>query len=82
MAWFPCFPIKGFWDKQMDPPARCYAFGYRTTDEARATLLAFAGSNMFLDLMIFIVPLTEFFRPNLKRQQVIALTGLFAVGFM
>lgn len=82
LAWFPCFPIKGFWDKGMDPPANCYGFGYRTTDEAKATLLAFAGSNMFLDLMIFMVPLTEYFRPNLKRQQVIALTGLFAVGFM
>jgi hypothetical protein len=82
LAWFPCFPVKGFWDKQMDPPAKCYGFGYRTTDEAKATLLAFAGSNMFLDLMIFMVPLTEYFRPNLKRQQVTALTGLFAVGSM
>ena len=82
LAWFPCFPIRGFWDKRMNPPAKCYGFGYRTTDESKATLLGFAGSNMFLDLLIFMVPLTEFFRPNLQRQQVIALTGLFAVGFM
>jgi hypothetical protein len=82
MAWFPCFPIRGYWDKQMDPPAKCYAFGYRTTTEAKSTLFAFAGSNMCLDLMIFMVPLTEYFRPNLKRKQVMALTGLFAVGFL
>ncbi|KAJ4367768.1 hypothetical protein N0V86_009890 [Didymella sp. IMI 355093] len=82
MAWFPCFPIRGFWDKQMDPPAKCYAFGYRTTTEAKSTLFAFAGSNMCLDLMIFMVPLTEYFRPNLKRKQAMALTGLFAVGFL
>lgn len=82
MAWFPCFPIRGYWDKSMDPPAKCYAFGYRTSDEAKSTLLAFAGSNMLLDIMIFTIPLTEYFRPNLKRKQVLAMTGLFFVGFM
>ncbi|KAJ4359171.1 hypothetical protein N0V95_002423 [Ascochyta clinopodiicola] len=82
MAWFPCFPISGFWNKTMSPPAKCYAFGYRTAVEAKSTLLAFAGSNMFLDLLIFLVPLTEYFEPNLKRKQVLAMTGLFAVGLM
>lgn len=82
MAWFPCFPVQGFWDKSMSPPAKCYAFGYRTTDESKSTLLAFAGSNMLLDIVIFVVPLTEYFRPNLRRKQVLAMTGLFAVGFM
>lgn len=82
MAWFPCFPIRGFWDKTMSPPARCYAFGYRTTVEAKSTLLAFAGSNMFLDFVIFLVPLTEYFRPSLNRKQLLAMTGLFAVGLL
>ncbi|KAF1923477.1 uncharacterized protein M421DRAFT_326036 [Didymella exigua CBS 183.55] len=82
LAWFPCFPVRGFWDKQMDPPAKCYAFGYRTNTEARSTMLAFAGSNMSLDFIIFLVPLTEYFRPNLMRKQFLALTGLFAVGFL
>jgi len=82
MAWFPCFPISGFWDKTMSPPAKCYAFGYRTTEEAKSTLLAFAGTNMCLDLVIFLIPLTEYFRPNLRRKQVVAMTGLFAMGLM
>jgi hypothetical protein len=82
MAWFPCFPVSGFWNKAMIPPAKCYAFGYRTTVEAKSTLFAFAGSNMFLDLIIFLVPLTEYFRPDLKRKQVLAMTGLFAVGLV
>jgi hypothetical protein len=38
MAWFPCFPVHGFWNKRMSPPARCYGFGYRTLDEAKNTL--------------------------------------------
>ncbi|KAF9702001.1 hypothetical protein EKO04_001061 [Ascochyta lentis] len=82
MAWFPCFPISGFWNKSMSPPAKCYAFGYRTTVEAKSTLLAFAGSNMFLDFVVFLIPLKEYFRPNLKRKQVLAMTGLFAVGLI
>ncbi|KZM20215.1 hypothetical protein ST47_g8651 [Ascochyta rabiei] len=82
MAWFPCFPISGFWNKTMSPPAKCYAFGYRTTVEAKSTLLAFAGSNMSLDFIIFLVPLTEYFQPNLKRRQVLAMTGLFVVGLI
>jgi hypothetical protein len=82
MAWFPCFPVSGFWNKTMVPPAKCYAFGYRTTGEAKQTLFAFAGSNMLLDFAVFLLPLTEYFRANLKRKQVLAMTGLFAVGLM
>jgi hypothetical protein len=80
MGWVPCFPVSGFWDKQQVPPAKCYGFGYRTLDEAKNTLFAFSGSNMILDLAIFLVPLTEFFKPGLNRKQVLAMTGLFAFG--
>lgn len=80
LAWFPCFPIRGFWDKSMVPPAKCYAFGYRTTTEAKTTLLAFAGTNLSLDVVVFLVPLSEYLQPNLKRKQVLAMTGLFAIG--
>ncbi|KAK7192982.1 hypothetical protein DPSP01_005191 [Paraphaeosphaeria sporulosa] len=82
MAWFPCFPVSGFWNKTKAPPATCYAFGYRTTHEARNTLFAFAGSNMSLDILVFLIPLTEYFQPNLKRKQVLAMTGLFGVGLI
>lgn len=82
MAWFPCFPVSGFWDKEMVPPAKCYGFGYRTIDEAKNTLFAFSGSNMILDVAIFLLPLTEFFKPGLNRKQVLAMTGLFAFGSM
>jgi hypothetical protein len=58
MAWFPCFPVSGFWN----------------------TLFAFSGSNMILDIAIFLLPLTEYFKPDLRRKQVLAMTGLFALG--
>jgi hypothetical protein len=82
MAWFPCFPVSGVWNKHMSPPAKCYGFGYRTIQEAKNTLFAFSGSNMTLDLAIFIVPLTEYFKPGLKRKQILAMTGLFSLGSM
>lgn len=82
MAWFPCFPISGFWDKSTEPLPKCYAFGYRTVEEGKNTLIGFAASNMFLDLAVFLIPLTEYFRPDLKRKQVLAMTGLFGVGLM
>ncbi|KAL5395152.1 hypothetical protein PMIN04_008225 [Paraphaeosphaeria minitans] len=82
MAWFPCFPVSGFWNKTMVPPATCYAFGYRTLDGGTNTLFAFAGSNMSLDILIFLIPLTEYFQPSLKRKQVLAMTGLFGVGLI
>ncbi|EAT78609.1 hypothetical protein HBI56_172300 [Parastagonospora nodorum] len=80
MAWFPCFPVSGYWDKSMSPPAKCYGFGYRTLPEAKNTLFAFSGSNMIFDVAVFLVPLTEYFRPGLKRKQILAMTGLFAFG--
>jgi hypothetical protein len=82
IAWFPCFPVSGFWNKRMIPPANCYGFGYRTIKEAKDTLFAFSGSNMILDLAIFLVPLTEYFRSGLKRKQALAMTALFILGSM
>ncbi|KAF3007729.1 hypothetical protein E8E13_009793 [Curvularia kusanoi] len=82
MTWVPCFPVRGYWDKFMNPPAKCYAFGYRTASEAKTTLLAFTGSNMVFDIAVFSVPLTEYLKPDLKRKQVLALTGLFLMGFI
>jgi hypothetical protein len=82
MSWFPCFPVSAYWNRYLVPSGKCYGFGYRTVEEARDTLFAFSGSNMILDLAIFLVPLTEYFRPGLQRKQVLAMTGLFAFGFM
>lgn len=82
MAWFPCFPVSGFWNKTMIPQAKCYGFGFRTVPEVKGTLFAFAGTNMGLDIAIFLLPITEYFRPGLVRRQLLAMTGLFAIGLM
>ncbi|KNG51584.1 hypothetical protein TW65_91070 [Stemphylium lycopersici] len=78
MAWVPCFPVSGFWDRNNG--ATCYGFGYRTVNEAKDSVLAFAGTNMLFDIAIFLVPLTEYFRKDLRRKQLLAMTGLFTLG--
>ncbi|KAF1927875.1 uncharacterized protein M421DRAFT_421069 [Didymella exigua CBS 183.55] len=80
LAWFPCLPVSGFWHRTAQ--SKCYGFGYRTMDEAKITLYIFAGTNMFFDVVIFLIPLTEFFRPGLRKKQILAMIGLFAVGFL
>lgn len=78
LAWFPCLPVSGFWHRTAT--SKCYGFGYRTMNEAKITLIVFAGMNMFFDIVIFLIPLTEYFRPGLRRKQILAMTGLFAMG--
>lgn len=78
LAWFPCIPVSGFWHRTAD--SKCWGFGFRSMGEARRTLFTFAGTNMLFDIVIFMIPLTEFFRPGLKRKQILAMIGLFTMG--
>jgi hypothetical protein len=80
MAWVPCFPVSGFWDRTNG--AVCYGFGYRTVNEAKNSVLSFAATNMLFDIAIFLVPLSEYFRHDLRRKQLLAMTGLFTLGSM
>ena len=80
MAWFPCFPVSSFWDRTNG--GKCYGFGFRTAVESKSFVLAFASTNMIFDIAIFFIPLTEFLRPDLKRKQLLAMTGLFSLGSM
>lgn len=82
MAWVPCFPVSGFWDRTMIPPAKCYGFGYGSAEGSRLAVLAFSITNMVFDLAIFTVPLSEYFRKDLGRKQVLAMTGLFSLGLI
>lgn len=78
LAWFPCLPVSGLWNRTAS--SKCYGFGYRTLDETRATLFSFAATNMFFDIVIFLIPLKEFMRPGLRKKEILAMTGLFSMG--
>ncbi|KAF1362824.1 hypothetical protein EJ07DRAFT_105658 [Lizonia empirigonia] len=78
LAWFPCLPVSGLWHRTAS--SKCYGFGYQTLDETKATLFSFAATNMFFDIVIFLIPLKEFIRPGLRKKEILAMTGLFSMG--
>ncbi|KAH7128150.1 hypothetical protein B0J11DRAFT_430864 [Dendryphion nanum] len=78
LAWFPCFPVRGFWDRSVD--AKCYAFGMSSISGAMAAFTSFAATNMAFDTIIFLIPLTKYFKPGLGRKEYLALTALFSLG--
>ncbi|KAF2115940.1 hypothetical protein BDV96DRAFT_599480 [Lophiotrema nucula] len=80
MAWFPCFPVAGFWDRTNHPNAKCYGFGFGDINGAMAAFVSFAATNMFFDTAIFLVPMAEYLKPGLRRKEVLALSGLFILG--
>jgi hypothetical protein len=82
MGWFPCFPVSGFWNRLTDPPPTCYGFGFGSLEGAYAAFVSFAATNMTFDTIIFLIPMAEYLKPGLHHKQVIAMTGLFTLGFV
>jgi hypothetical protein len=83
-GWFPCFPVRGYWDRTV--AAKCYGFGFgdigHDTNEFVAMYRAHSASNMVLDVSIFLTPLILFGRPNLKMKSLLSMAGIFALGGM
>ena len=77
-AWFPCFPVRGVWDRTI--PATCYGFGLGDVESFVAMFKAHAASNMAFDVIIFIAPMVLFGRANLRPKNVLAMAGVFAFG--
>jgi len=78
IGWFPCFPVKGYWDRTIG--AKCYGFGLGDVDEFINIYRAHSASNMVFDVAIFLTPLVLFGRPNLKVKSLLAMAGVFAFG--
>ncbi|EMD68417.1 hypothetical protein COCSADRAFT_80211 [Bipolaris sorokiniana ND90Pr] len=77
-AWFPCFPVRGYWDRTI--PAKCYGFGFGNLDEFVMTYKAQSATNMMFDIAIFVAPMILFRTPNLRRKNLIAMAGVFSFG--
>jgi hypothetical protein len=80
MSWFPCFPVRGAWERGID--AKCYGFGFANKNEFVAMFKAHSASNMVLDVCVFLTPMIIFRSPQLKRKNVLALVGVFTFGGM
>ena len=80
LAWVPCIPVNGFWDRSVD--AKCYAFGFSSITGAMAAFTSFAATNVALDTIIFLIPISKYFKPGLGHKEYLALTTLFTLGAM
>jgi hypothetical protein len=78
VGWFPCFPVRGAWDRQIN--AKCYGFGLRTVEEFVMMFRIHSATNMVLDVAIFLTPMVIFRTPRLKVKNLLAMTGIFAFG--
>ena len=78
MGWFPCFPLKGTWDRQ--PGDKCYGFGFADFATFEAMFEAHTATNMVWDFAIFATPLVLFRTPNLKSRNLLAMAGVFTFG--
>ncbi|KAF2260098.1 hypothetical protein CC78DRAFT_571419 [Lojkania enalia] len=79
MAWFPCFPVKGFWNRITTHPT-CYGFGFHDAESFVVTFEVHTAMNMVFDLAVFLTPMVLFKRKELKRKNFLALTGVFTIG--
>jgi hypothetical protein len=78
VGWFPCFPVRGAWDRTSG--AKCYGFGLNTVDEFVMMFRIHSASNMVLDIAIFLTPMVIFKTPRLKVKNLLAMAGVFAFG--
>jgi hypothetical protein len=80
VGWFPCFPVRGAWERQIG--AKCYGFGLGDVQEFIMMFKIHSASNMVLDVLIFMTPMIIFRTPTLKIKNLLAMAGVFAFGGM
>lgn len=80
LAWFPCFPVKGYWDRTIN--AKCYGYGFEfaTRDHFVALFESHTALNMTFDLAVFLTPMVLFKVPNLSKKSLIGMIGVFLFG--
>lgn len=83
IAFFPCIPVHAFWDLTI-PTNGAVRWGYCSHDTTIfvETYVGHAASNMFLDLLIFALPMSLCLRPGVEKRTLKALVGLFLLGAM
>lgn len=78
MAWVPCFPVRDYWDRKAN--SKCYGFGFGDPAEFIALFESHTALNMAFDLAVFMTPMVLFTQPNLRRKNLLAMTGVFLFG--
>ena len=77
--WIPCIPIAAYWDLSITD-AKCWGFGSRQWDEFARFFVSQAISTCVLDLIIFVIPVQLYFKPDTRKKTRVALLCLFVLG--
>ncbi|KAF2471759.1 uncharacterized protein BDR25DRAFT_367608 [Lindgomyces ingoldianus] len=78
MAWVPCFPVSGYWNRKLNP--KCYAYGFESKATFIATYETHTALNMAFDIAVFLTPMVLFQQQGMRRKSILALAGLFLFG--
>jgi hypothetical protein len=78
VGWFPCFPVRGAWQREIG--AKCYGFGLGRVEEFITMFRVHSATNMVLDVAIFLTPMVIFKTPKLKVKNILAMAGVFTFG--
>ncbi|KAF2872343.1 hypothetical protein BDV95DRAFT_380891 [Massariosphaeria phaeospora] len=79
MSWFPCFPPSLYWDSKLATNT-CYGYGFKDTESFVAIYMSHTVLNMAFDIAVFLTPMVLFREPNLRKKNVLAMTGVFLFG--
>lgn len=79
MSWFPCFPVKAFWDWSIKNK-KCYAYGSIYVIDHYATFLSHSVVNMVMDGIILALPFPMLFNAKTTYRTKLGVTGLLVLG--
>lgn len=78
LALFPCQPVEMYWQPMLD--GKCIGWGTKTPETFFPMWAAHSGSNMFLDIVVLMLPLPFLGMLRLAGKSRIGLIALFAMG--
>lgn len=81
LTFIPCWPVSAFWDYTVSNP-RCWGLGSRNLREFMDFFVGQAITTSAIDLIIFLLPFSLYFKPDTTRKTRLALGALFTLGLM
>ncbi|RDW67060.1 hypothetical protein BP5796_09809 [Coleophoma crateriformis] len=79
MAWFPCFPVSGYWSF-LTESATCYGFGSKYAAGFTMIYECHAGLNMAFDVIVLVIPIPLYFEKSATPRVRMGLIGMFLLG--
>ncbi|KAK1948910.1 hypothetical protein LY78DRAFT_697970 [Colletotrichum sublineola] len=77
-SWVPCVPVQAYWDWSI--PAKRWAYGSLDANIFSATYESHAATNIALDLLVLLLPVPVYFRPNAPLKSRLGLLALLSIG--